>query len=121
MSKDRLRPSFALRVAGAAMAALACSAVWGEVPPGGPQSRFTVPHVPAQLLVKTVPDVSAEEIVELLAPFGATLASVAEHADDLYLIRIGDDAQLDAAVARGGPESRAGRGELPVRTLGEAE
>lgn len=99
MSKDRLRPSFALRVAGAAMAALACGAVWGEVPPGGPQSRFTVPHVPAQLLVKTVPDVPAEEIVELLAPFGATLASVAEHADDLYLIRIGDDAQLDAAVA----------------------
>ena len=99
MSKNRLHPSFPLRVAGAAMAALACAAVWAEAPPGGAQSRFTVPHVPAQLVVQTIPDVPAEEIVDLLAPFGATLASVAEHAADLYLIRIGDDAQLNAAVA----------------------
>ncbi len=66
-------------------------------PPAGVQSQFTVPHVSAQLLVKTAPGVLQSAITEVLAPFGGVVAEYSATAD-LYAVDIDDDTDLGAAV-----------------------
>ncbi|MBN1239649.1 MAG: S8 family serine peptidase [Gammaproteobacteria bacterium] len=82
----------------AAMAGLVLVTARSAAPPDGPQTRFTLPHVAAQLLLKTEAGLPQEEILALLAPLGATIAATAARAPDLYVIRLPDDSQLATAA-----------------------
>jgi subtilisin family serine protease len=66
-------------------------------PSGGPQSRFTLPHVPAQLLVRPVPGVTQADVTAALAAFGPSVAAYSAAAD-LYVVDIASDALLEAAI-----------------------
>ncbi len=66
-------------------------------PPGGPQNRFTVPHVPAQLIVKRAPGTPLSAIDDLLGIYGAVVLA-SSVAAQLEVVGIDDDADLEAAV-----------------------
>jgi subtilisin family serine protease len=80
-----------------ALAALLAARAHAAVPLNGPQSRFTVPHIPAQLLVRPALGTTEADIVGALAAFGGAVVAYLATAD-LYVVEIDDDMALRAAV-----------------------
>lgn len=93
------------RIRSVSVAAVATFAVFlqvsvssAEAPASGPQTLFTVPHVPAQIIVKPVAGTPVNDVEQLLAGFGGTeLASSV--AAGIHVLGITDDNDLEAAIA----------------------
>ncbi len=71
---------------------------WAVAPTGGAQTLYTVPHVPAQLLVKREPGVPPSVIEQILAGLGGTILDFADTAQ-IDVVGITDDNDLAVAVA----------------------
>ncbi len=67
-------------------------------PPGGPQTRFTIPHVNAQILVKRAAGTPISVVEQLLAGLGGTPLEFSAAAN-LDVFAISNDTDLEAAIA----------------------
>ncbi len=70
---------------------------WAEAPAGGPQTLYTVPHVPAQILVKRASGTATTVIENLLSGLGGTVL-VTSATSSVDVVAISNDTDLETAI-----------------------